>query len=177
MEAAVAQLIKTAIIKAGNGPPVFAAAAQGGTAAATLPGQAPQAARWSSLQAWPPPRTALTVCGSSSGKAHCVTRSFFKYLCSACCVPGSVPPIQGPVSRLPPRTPLDAVRPPGPPSSRQHPSGPLSHSLPHSLSSLPLPRLPCSPFCSSLQPGSLGALAQTSSPVPSACLQSPGLSL
>lgn len=36
MEAAVAQLIKTAIIKAGNGPPVFAAAAQGGTAAATL---------------------------------------------------------------------------------------------------------------------------------------------
>lgn len=59
------QLIKTAIIKAGNGPAAFAATAQHCPAAGMLrllcispqpPKQAPQTARWSSPQAWPPPQ-------------------------------------------------------------------------------------------------------------------------
>lgn len=41
---------------------------------------------------------ALTACGISSGKARCLARLFIKYLCSACCVPGPVPPIHYPVS-------------------------------------------------------------------------------
>lgn len=106
MEAAVAQLIKTAIIKAGNRPPAFAAAAQCGTAAATVrllcvspqpPGRLPK-------QPDGPPRRpglrpALSV-AAVPGR-HAVSRvPFVKYLCGACCVPGLVPPIHGPMSQL-----------------------------------------------------------------------------
>lgn len=105
---------------------------------------------------------ALPVRGSSSGKARCLARAFIKYLCSACCVPGPVPPIHCPVSWLPPSAPPSAAQASASSSSQQQftPSLLAHHFLPGlpgfcltSLSALqsPLPLL-------IPQLGSLGAL-------------------
>lgn len=89
MEAAVTQLIKTAIIKAGNGPTAFAATARHCPAAGLVqlpcispqsPRQAPQTARWSSPQAWPPPQNGTAVRGGSSGKVRWLACSFIIYV-------------------------------------------------------------------------------------------------
>lgn len=107
MEAAVAQLIKTAIIKAGNSPAAFAAVAQRCPAAGMIRllcfHTIPQADSPSSQMVLPAGLASTpngTDCGISSGKARCLARSFIKYLCSACCVPGPMPPSHCPVSWL-----------------------------------------------------------------------------
>lgn len=154
MEAAVTQLIKTAIIKAGNRPAAFTAIAQRCPAAGTIrlfcispqsPRQAPQAARWSYPQVWPPPRMALTVRGSSSGKARCLAHSFIKYLCGTCCVPGPVPPIHYPVSWL-----LSSTTPSAAQASASRSSQQLSIPLPPSRP--PPPTSPWGSALSALQP-------------------------
>lgn len=175
------QLIKTAIIKAGNSAAAFTAVAQRCPAASMVqllcvspqsPRQAPPAARWSYPQVWPPPRMALPVHGGSSGKACGLAHSFIKYLCSACCVPGPVPPIHCPVSWPLPRTPpvLLGPEPPGPLSSSQYSSLLLDHSLPHlpgfSLTSL-----------SALQPPLPLLVSPAGEPMSSALLHGQSLSL
>lgn len=101
MEAAVTQLIKTAIIKAGNGPAAFAATAQhcpaacsGSSAFACSPlGRLPKQPDGPPRRPGLRPSTALAVRGSSSGKAHRLARSSINYLCGPYCGPGPVPPI------------------------------------------------------------------------------------
>lgn len=101
MEAAVTQLIKTAIIKAGNGPAAFAATAQhcpaacfGSSAfACSPPGRLPKQPDGPPRRPGLRPSTALAIRGSSSGKARHLAHSSINYLCGPYCGPGPVPPI------------------------------------------------------------------------------------
>lgn len=128
----------------------------------------PQAAGRSSPQVWPPPGG--TGCPwQQSWKARRLARSFIKYLCGACCVPGlchrSLPCVLAPAQR-----------------STQSCSGlrllvlsaavrtlPPSQPSPPGLPGCPLLRLPCRPLPLPVPPaGQLMSLSLGCSPTPEA---------
>lgn len=167
MEAAVVQLIKTAVIKAGNSPAAFVAVAQCCPAAGAvhLLCESPQFPRQPD---GPPHRSGLhlgarAVRGSSPGR-HAVlrVRSSSIYVVPAVCPACATG--HCPVRWLPPSAPPRAARASGSLSSQQQ-SAPSLPGLP----GCPLLRLPCRPLPLPVPPaGQLTSLSLGCSPTPEA---------